>query len=54
MLNRSIDQFLVQKQVSSVIDYNRSTGVVYFSDNTILCPICEYRHDNNSNCQRMG
>jgi hypothetical protein len=54
MLNRSIDQFFVQKQVVSVVDYNKYTGVVYFSDNTILCPLCDHRHDNNTNCQRMG
>ena len=54
MFERSIEQYLTEKQVASVIDYNRYTGVVTFSDGTIRCPMCETRHENDTNCQRMG
>lgn len=54
MFERSIDQYLTQKQVASVIDYNRYNGVVFYNDGTIRCPMCETRHENNSMCQNHG
>lgn len=54
MFDASINQYLNEKQVLNVLDYNKSTGVVFFHDGTVRCPICDERHDNNTNCQRMG
>ena len=54
MFDRIIDEIVIRKQVSNVIEYNSYIGVVFLSNNEVYCPMCEHRHENNSNCQRMG
>lgn len=42
---------LWQFELSRYNNSNTVNGVVFHSDGTIDCPLCDYRHENSAVCQ---